>query len=262
MVWGGAVRLSPADDVLIRVERAPDLDTEGQMIASVLSKKIAAGATHLVLDIPVGSTAKVRTQAAAETMSAGLLSVCAQFGIHAQVAIGNGDQPVGRGIGPALEARDVLAVLQRLPDAPVDLRNRSLQLAGALLELTGVAPANTGATLASVVLDDGRAWTKFQRICEAQGGTRVPPTSTDSKPLLAEKAGRLAVIDNRKVARLAKLAGAPEDKAAGVDMNVRLGTIAFPRATPLYRACKIARRAGLCVGLCRDKQGYLQIEEP
>ncbi len=223
IVWGGAVRLSPADDVLIRVERALDLDTEGQMIASVLSKKIAAGATHLILDIPVGATAKVRSPVAADAMTSGLLAVCGVFGIHTKVTIGDGRQPIGRGIGPALEARDVLAVLQCRPDAPVDLRSRSLQLAGALIELVGLAAAGTGAALAEKVIEDGRAWKKFQGICEAQGGMRVPPSSTDRRPLVADKSGYLVAVDNRKVARLAKLAGAPEDKAAGVELHVRLG---------------------------------------
>src|SRR6266496_3847075 len=73
IVWGGAIRLSPADDILIRIERALDLDSEGQMIASVLSKKIAAGSSHLILDIPIGATAKVRSGQAADVLSAGLV---------------------------------------------------------------------------------------------------------------------------------------------------------------------------------------------
>ena len=55
-VWGGSIKLSPADDILIRIERALDIDSEGQMIASVLSKKIAAGSTHVVIDIPIGQS--------------------------------------------------------------------------------------------------------------------------------------------------------------------------------------------------------------
>lgn len=223
IAWGGAVQLSPADDILIRVERALDLDTQGQMIASVMSKKIAAGATHLVLDMPVGRTAKVRTAQEAQELSHGLLAVAQAFGIKARVLVGNGDQPVGRGIGPALEAQDVLAVLQCRPDAPADLRERATQLAGALLELAGVAPMDTGAALAMSVLNDGRAWRKFQRICEAQGGMRKPPVSPHKQSLRAQASGRIAEIDNRKIARLAKLAGAPDDKAAGVELLARVG---------------------------------------
>ena len=69
MVWGGGVNLSPADDLMVRIERALDLDGEGQLIASVLSKKIAAGSTHAVIDIPVGATAKVRNHNDAEHLA-------------------------------------------------------------------------------------------------------------------------------------------------------------------------------------------------
>src|SRR3546814_4523257 len=109
VVWGGAVRLSPADDTLIRVERALDLDSEGQLVASVLSKKIAAGSTHLVLDLPVGPTAKVRGDAAATALSQNLAAVAEAFGLETRIPTTDGSQPVGRSIGPALEACDVLA---------------------------------------------------------------------------------------------------------------------------------------------------------
>ncbi len=223
VVWGGAVNLSPADDILIRIERALDLDTEGQLIASVLSKKIAAGSTHLIIDLPVGPTAKVRSADVAESLSAALISVANAFGLNTRVVVGDGGQPIGRGIGPALEANDVLAVLQGTPRAPRDLRERAVTLAGALLELAGFAGAGTGTAKAIQALDSGRAWEKFQRICEAQGGMRVPPSSSQQRPLLAMRAGRIDAIDNRKIARLAKLAGAPDDKAAGVELHVKVG---------------------------------------
>lgn len=223
VVWGGAVKLSPADDILIRVERALDLDTEGQLIASVLSKKIAAGSTHLVIDLPVGPTAKVRTAEAAEALSRALMSVAETFGLHSKLVLTDGSQPVGHGIGPALEAGDVLSVLQCEQNAPRDLRERAIALTGALLELAGTAPLGQGKALAAQTLDTGRAWAKFQRICEAQGGMRVPPKSRQQRPLLAERAGRVNAIDNRRIARLAKLAGAPDDKAAGVDLQIKVG---------------------------------------
>lgn len=223
IVWGGAVRLSPADDVLIRVERALDLDSEGQLVASVMSKKIAAGSSHLVLDLPVGPTAKVRSEAAAVALSLRLSAVAAAFGLQTRTIFSDGSQPVGRGIGPALEARDVLAVLRQAADAPADLRERACELAGALLELGGHARVGEGRALADQTIIDGRAWLKFQRICEAQGGMRVPPVARQTSPLLAPFAGILESIDNRRIAKLAKLAGAPDAKAAGVSVHVRLG---------------------------------------
>lgn len=223
LAWGGAVRLSPADDVLIRVERVLDIDTEGQLVASVLSKKIAAGATHVVLDIPVGPTAKVRSQDDADAIAGALTDVARLCGLEVRCVRTDGGQPVGRGIGPALEARDVLAVLRSAPDAPEDLRCRACLLAGAALELAGRCAPGEGMRLAELTLADGRAWTKFQRICEAQGGLREPPHSTVSRPLLATRSGRVDAMNNRTLSRLAKLAGAPDDKAAGVELHVRLG---------------------------------------
>jgi thymidine phosphorylase len=223
IAWGGAVRLSPADDVLIRIERALDIDTEGQLIASVLSKKIAAGATHVVLDLPVGPTAKIRTEAAARQLSEHMEAVARAFGLKTRFLISDGSQPVGRGIGPALEARDVLAVLQNHPDAPADLRERALEIAAAVLELAGAATAGAGRGAAEQALTSGRAWAKFQRICEAQGGMRAPPTAPHAQALPAPRSGIVTHINNRKVSRLAKLAGAPDDKAAGVELVARLG---------------------------------------
>jgi len=236
IVWGGAVRLSPADDILIRVERALDIDSEGQLVASVMSKKIAAGSTHLVLDIPVGPTAKVRSEAAARELAARLTMVGEAFGLKAATIFTDGSQPVGRGIGPALEAMDVLAVLQQAADAPEDLRDRACTLAGALLEMGGRAKPGAGKALAESTIADGRAWTKFQRICEGQGGMRVPPVARHRSPLVAPHRGTLRSIDNRRIARVAKLAGAPGSKAAGIEMHVSLGA-AVEAGEPLCTVC-------------------------
>lgn len=224
MAWGGSVNLSPADDILIRVERAIDIDCEGQLVASVLSKKIAAGSTDVVLEIPVGPTAKVRTQDAAQALVAQFEYVAKKLGIRVKTIITDGTQPVGRGIGPALEAQDVLSVLQCQPDAPHDLRKRAIKLAGALIEMSGHSRPGQGEEDAAEVLDNGRAWTKFKSICLAQGGLKEPPHAAYHYDIFAENNGVIDTIDNRVVARIAKLAGAPDDKAAGVAMNVRLGS--------------------------------------
>ena len=130
IVWGGAVRLSPADDVLIRVERPLDLDSPGQLVASVLSKKAAAGATHVLIDMPVGLTAKVRSAAAAALLERHLVDVGSALAMQVRVMRTDGLAPVGRGIGPALEARDVLSVLRREGGAPEDLRTAQPRAGG------------------------------------------------------------------------------------------------------------------------------------
>lgn len=223
IAWGGAIHLSPADDKFVRIERELDIDTEGQLVASVLSKKIAAGSTHVVIDIPVGPTAKVRSEEKAEQLAERMRVVAARSGLHVQCVLSDGTQPVGGGIGPALEAHDVLAVLRNEPGAPEDLRRRAASLAGVALEIGGKSRPGEGAALALETLADGRAWTKFQAICKAQGGMREPPVAKQTHPVTAPRDGRVVHIDNRKLARLAKLAGAPEVKAAGLFIEVRLG---------------------------------------
>ena len=233
IVWGGAAQLSPADDILIRVERPLDLDSEGQMIASILSKKAAAGSTHIVIDIPVGPTAKVRSTAAAQALSTDMVKVGQAIGLHIDVMVTDGTQPVGRGIGPALEARDVLAVLRREPDAPRDLRERAIALAGRVFELAGHTAPGAGAAIARGLLDDGQAWRKFQAICAAQGGMREPPRAPHTHVVAAPAAGTVVTIDNRRLARAAKLAGAPQSPAAGLDLHTPLGT-RVERGQPLF----------------------------
>ena len=223
ILWGGAVHLSPADDTLIRIERALDLDSEGQLVASVLSKKAAAGSTHLVLDVPVGPTAKVRSAEEAVKLIKVLEMIGSRLGMKLQAVMTDGSQPVGRGIGPALEAMDVLSILRGDPQAPQDLRRRALVLAGALLELSGKVDVGRGFETAESILNDGRALKKFRAICEAQGGMREPPRADFSYVLEAKSPGQVAQIDNRKLARVAKFAGAPAAPAAGVEIHVRLG---------------------------------------
>lgn len=224
IAWGGAVALSPADDLLIRVERPLGLDSDGLLVASILSKKIAAGSTHVLIDIPVGRTAKVRSAAAAAELQARLMAVGQALGLSVRVLVTDGAQPVGCGIGPALEARDVLAVLQGLPGAPDDLRQRAVMLAGAVLEMGGKAASGEGGGLARSVLDSGAAWAKFQAICQAQGGMREPPVAAFTHVIRALHSGEIIAVDNRGVALLAKLAGAPLAAAAGVSFHARLGT--------------------------------------
>ena len=170
--WGGAVKLSPADDLLIAVERALEIDSEGQMIASVLSKKVAAGSTHVVIDIPVGPTAKVRSQEEALKLQYYFNVVSEAVGIHTEVIVTDGTQPVGKGIGPSLEALDVLAVLQNKTNASIDLKERAITLSAALLKLSGQYVLGTELTVARTLLENGEAYKKFIAICEARAASR------------------------------------------------------------------------------------------
>lgn len=223
LAWGGAVGLSPADDILISVEKALDVDSEGQMIASVLSKKAAAGATHVLIDLPAGPTAKVRTQEEALRLQYYFKAAGEAIGLKVEVIITDGSQPVGRGIGPVLEAMDVLSVLRNDRDAPADLEARAVMLAGKLMELSGRYAAGTGRENALQLLRNGKALDKFMAICSLQGGLKKLRMADHSYNVIAEKDGTVTNIDNRKLARIAKLAGAPKSPSAGILYNAPLG---------------------------------------
>ncbi len=222
-VWGGTAELSPADDMLIKIEKALDIDSEGQLIASVLSKKAAAGSTHVVMDIPVGETAKVRSLESAQKLKANLTTVGNAIGLNVKVVITDGTQPVGRGIGPALEAIDILKVLKNEGDAPNDLVERALLLAGELLELSGKVEVGEGRETALQILKSGEAYKKFLSICYAQGRFTEPMLASHKFDVKSEISGILTRIDNRKISKLAKLSGAPNSKSAGILLSPYLG---------------------------------------
>lgn len=233
LAWGGSVSLSPTDDIVIRVERALDLDSEGQLVASVISKKVAAGSKQVLIDIPVGPTAKVRSEAMAQNLRRLLEKTGAALGLDVRTIITDGSQPVGRGIGPALEARDVLQVLENDGHAPADLRDKSIQLAGIMLEMADKAAAGSGRELAERTLMSGAALEKFYAICQAQGGFRKPQLAEFSHCVKTEKNGVVAYFNNRFIARLASLAGAPNAAAAGLELHVALGDVVV-QGQPLF----------------------------
>ncbi len=227
LAWGGTADLSPADDVLISVERPLSLDSPGQMVASILSKKIAAGSNHLVLDIPIGPTAKVRSMPEAQKLRRLFEYVAHRLGLSLDVVITDGRQPIGQGIGPVLEARDVMRVLQNHPLAPQDLRQKSLRLAGRLLECDPDIRGGDGYAIARDILDSGRALEKMRDIIQAQGAKPFDPERPElgamTFEVTAERDGVVTGIDNFQMARIAQFAGAPKVKGAGVDLLRKLG---------------------------------------
>jgi thymidine phosphorylase len=224
LAWGGTSRLAPVDDILIAVERPLSLDSPGQMVASILSKKAAAGATHLLVDIPEGPSAKVRSRVEALKLRKLFEYVGDCLGIYLEVVITDGSQPVGRGIGPVLEARDVMQVLRRDPKAPLDLREKALQLAGRILELEPDLRGGAGYAIARDILDSGRALAKLEAIVAAQGANPNPPGLGRLRyAVTAPRSGVVSGIDNQHLAHIARLAGAPMDKGAGVDLQRKIG---------------------------------------
>ncbi len=235
LAWGGTSRLAPVDDILITVERPLGIDATGQMVASILSKKLAAGSTHLLLDIPLGPTAKVRHMQQALSLRKIFEYVGDRIGIHLEVMITDGRQPIGSGVGPVLEVRDVMQVLENRPEAPKDLRHKALNLAGRILEFDPDVRGGTGYVVARDILDSGRALAKMQSIIEAQGKkASVPEPGKLTFDIRADSGGVVSCIDNYQINRIARLAGAPLDKGAGVDLFKKLGD-KVEKGESLYR---------------------------
>ena len=239
LAWGGTADLSPADDELIAVERPLSLDSPGQMVASILSKKIAAGSTHLVLDIPLGPSAKVRSMPEAQRLRKLFEYVAERLHLTLDVVITDGRQPVGHGIGPVLEARDVMRVLNGDPRAPSDLRQKALRLAGRVIEFDADVRGGEGFPIARDILDSGRALAKMNAIIDAQGRREFdaerPALAAHSFEVTAAESGVVSAIDNVRLARLARLTGAPKVHGAGVDLCRKLGD-RVERGETLYRA--------------------------
>jgi thymidine phosphorylase len=199
----------------------------------LISNKKAAGATHVVIDIPVGPTAKVRSLEAAATLCRRLKEVGTALGLRIATHVCDGRQPIGRGIGPALEAHDVLRVLRNAADAPPDLRERALDLAAKVLDFEPSPSGESGRSRAEALLSSGAAWRKFEAICTAQGGLCEPPVARQCYEVVAAVGGIVDDIDNRRLANAAKLAGAPRDAAAGLVLHTPLGTPVEP-GQPLF----------------------------
>ncbi|MBT9458628.1 MAG: thymidine phosphorylase family protein [Burkholderiaceae bacterium] len=235
LAWGGTADLSPADDILISVERPLSIDSPGQMVASILSKKIAAGSTHLVLDIPLGPTAKVRTMPEAQRLKKLFEYVAKHLRLQLDVVITDGRQPIGRGIGPVLEARDVMQVLENHPDGPSDLRQKALRLAGRMIEFDPDVRGGDGYGIARDILESGRALASMNAIIDAQGRRSPRPSIAPlSFEVLAAAAGIVTGMDNLRLSRIARLAGAPQVPGAGLDLLKKLGD-AVQVGEPLYR---------------------------
>ncbi len=235
LVWGGHVNLSPADDILIGVERPLGLDTREQMVASILSKKLAAGSTHLLVDIPVGPSAKVSDATEAMRLRKLFEFVGDRIGIRIEVVTTDGRQPIGDGVGPILEAADVMAVLAGEPTAPADLREKSLQLAGRLLEYDPRLRGGRGLERARELLENGAARRQMERIIAAQGPTTcATELGRLTRDVPAPADGVVAAIDCLRINRIARNAGAPVDAGAGLRIFKKIGD-PVEAGEPLYR---------------------------
>lgn len=228
LIWGGGLSIAPADDIIIRVSRPLSLEPYDKMIVSILAKKVAMGVQYLIIDLPYGPDTKIPNLKTAKEIERRFIEVAKAFHMKVRVKFDPARQPIGQGIGPALEARDVLRVLQQKPDRPRDLEVKAIGLAAELLEMSHSCPVGRGRELATVALRSGRAWKKMQEIITAQGGH--PHLDSDAVALGAEtyrflsaRSGRVKAINNRAVDEIARTLGAPDHKLGGIYLHQKLG---------------------------------------
>jgi AMP phosphorylase len=219
IVWGGALGLAPADDKIIQIEGLLNLDPEPQLLASILSKKLSVDSKYIIIDIPYGKSAKV-SKAKAVHLKGRFEKLAKDFGLTLKCILTDGSQPIGNGVGPILEIRDILAILKQESPRPLDLEKKSLMLSGLLLELTGKAKKGNGIGMARKILQSGKAFKKFQQIIKAQKGNfkNLKPGPI-SKEITAGKNGKIIEIDNKKINFLARLLGCPTDKSSGIYLH-------------------------------------------
>lgn len=260
LISNSRLKYSRLDDVMYAVTRPLRLDSLRWSVASILSQKLAAGATHCVIDIPVGPAAKVRDRRTADELSDLFLHVGRALRLELGNHVTDGSRPVGRGIGPALEARDVVSVLQNRDGAPADLRDKALTFAASALAFDPSTDIDAARARARDLLASGAAWETFERIAAAQG---PPPEAVPDAPhaveVLAGDGGVVTGMDCYRLSGIARAAGAPADKCAGIDLMVEPGG-RVERGTPLYRI-QSRTEAGLHTAAAQSGEGHgIQIQ--
>lgn len=223
LIWGGSLEIVPADEKIISIEKMLNIDPESQLLASIMSKKLSLGAKYILIDIPYGENAKV-SESRAKELRAKFEYLGKHFKKKLKVVLTNGSEPIGNGIGPALELTDVLAVLRRDKIRPIDLEEKSIFLAGQIFEMAGKAKKGRGIDLAKKILESGKAFKKFEEIIRAQKGSiNHIKFAKFKKDILSTKNSKIISIHNKKINSLARTAGCPMDKSAGLYLYNHVG---------------------------------------
>lgn len=224
LAWGGAMHLAPVDDLVIKIEHPLGINPRPQMLASILSKKLAIGAEYLLMDIPMGAGTKVPTLEEARAYARDFMDLGEKLGMHIECAITYADQPVGAAIGPNLEARECIRVLEGAGH-PSSVVEKACDVAGIILEMGGI---RNGAERARELLESGEAMTKFREIVQAQDGN-YDIKSDDLEPgqyvaeIRSPKSGYVHAIHNKNIVTIARTAGSPNDKGAGILLHRKKG---------------------------------------
>ncbi len=226
IVWGGTLGFAPADDKLIKVEKMLHLDPEPQLLASIISKKLSVGAKYAIIDIPYGVSAKVKDKKDALKLAKKFEVVGRNVGIKLKCFLFHENEPRGSGVGPLLEAKEVIEVLSGKSDG-YHMRHLAIEMAGDIFELIGKCKKGKGKVLAESILSSGKAYEKFKEIVIAQGGdikkfSKLIPGKF-SKDIIADKNFTIKKIDIKRINQTAIIAGCPTRKASGLYLYKHLG---------------------------------------
>lgn len=257
MVHGGSMNLAPADDKIIDVEHPLSIDAEGQLLASVMAKKHSVTANHVLIDIPMGRSTKANTWKKAKRLRKMFQLVGKKLGMDVHVIITDGSHPIGNGVGPLLEAEDVMAVLRNDPLAPDDLRKKSVMMAGLLLEMTGKYKKGKGIATAREILDNGQALRKMEEIIRAQGRHRRPKLGQFCHHVCTGKVGRIREVNNDVIAKIARIAGAPSDKGAGLYIRKKIHEMVKKGETLYTVYAENKFKLDLALDFIRKDTGYV-----
>ncbi|MFW9866110.1 MAG: hypothetical protein ACFFEN_08440 [Candidatus Thorarchaeota archaeon] len=228
IIWGGALDIAPADNILIEIERPLQMDPIGLMIPSILTKKLSLGVKKLVLDIPVGEGTKFPTPDSGKQFAYLFKEIASNVGVEVECALTLANQPIGHAVGPALEAKEALNLLMDYSKGPNSLIEKSTDLAGIILEMAGKAREGMGQALAKDILRSGKAYEKMKSIIEIQGGNPdITPEEIELGPHVKEffalKNGYIVEVNNSLVNQIAKAAGCPSSKYSGVEIIKKQG---------------------------------------
>jgi thymidine phosphorylase len=256
MVWGGVVDLASADDKMIKVRHPLRLDPQGLLLASIMAKKKAVNASHVLIDIPVGRYAKMDNRKEALELKRRFKEIGRKLGMKVKVVITDGKQPIGKGIGPNLEAKDVLNVL--MGKGPKDLRDKSIKMAVYILKMLKIkSPKNK----VLEALDSGSAYDKMKEIIRAQEGKIFKPEQLKlgnfKKNVYSSKKGRVKELNNKDVSKIARMAGAPLDKAAGIYLCKKLKDRVDKKELLFVIYAGSKKRLNYAFDLVKEKNPYI-----
>jgi len=235
-VVGQSAELAPADKKLYALRDVTGtVDSIPLIVSSIMSKKIAAGAHSIVLDVTVGSGSFMKSLSDARVLAEKMVTIGHACGRRMTALITDMNEPLGHAVGNALEIKEAISVLKGEEEG--DLKEICLALAAEMLHLSLDIPHKEAEALAGEALASGKAFEKCKEWIKAQGGDiryleepGLFPVAAYSREILSPAAGYLASMDTQAIGEAACLLGAGRkkqgdtiDMAAGIILKAKIG---------------------------------------